>query len=166
MHALTRRSFARTSLLSFGALTAVTACSSADGNDPSAASDGSWPRTVTLGNSEISLDAAPQRIVAVSTETGDLALELVGPERMAGVVEGAQDPSSANQSELAQQVEDTVVGAPSRIPSRSSPSNRISCCSLNVTTARSRWGHPSPPAACPARPSPLPISSLPSPWPA
>ena len=105
MHALTRRSFARTSLLSLGALTAATACSSADGSDPSAASDGgdgsagSWPRTVTLGNSEITLDAAPQRIVAVSTETGDLALELVGPERMAGLVEGAQDPSSANQSE-------------------------------------------------------------------
>ncbi|MGP5695437.1 ABC transporter substrate-binding protein [Brachybacterium alimentarium] len=122
MHALTRRSFARTSLLSLGALTAATACSSADGSDPSAASDGgdgsagSWPRTVTLGNSEITLDAAPQRIVAVSTETGDLALELVGPERMAGLVEGAQDPSSANQSELAQQVEDTVVGAPSPDP--------------------------------------------------
>lgn len=123
MHALTRRGLARTSLLTLGALTALAACSTADGSDSSAgtAADaseptGDWPRTVTIGDTEVTLEAAPQRIVAVSTETGDLALELVGPKRVVGVVEGAQDPSNTNQSELAQQVANTVVGAPSPDP--------------------------------------------------
>jgi len=121
MHALTRRHLVRSSLLSLGALTALAACSSADGDEHTTApdgttSDGTWPRTVTIGATEVTLQDAPQRIVAVSTETGDLALELVGPERVVGVVESALDPSSANQSELAQQVENTVVGAPSPDP--------------------------------------------------
>ena len=127
MHSLTRRGLARTALLSLGALTALTACSAADGDQTAAGSDsagsasggrttGSWPRTVAVGDAEVTLEAAPQRIVAVSTETGDLALEIVGPERMAAVVEGAQDPGAANQAALAQQVENTVVGAPSPDP--------------------------------------------------
>ncbi|OFT49242.1 hypothetical protein HMPREF3159_12715 [Brachybacterium sp. HMSC06H03] len=128
MHHLTRRGLGRTSLLSLGTLAALAACASADSDDRAATSaagasdaggteaEGTWPRTVTIGGAEVRLESAPQRIVAVSTETGDLALELVGPERVVGVVEGAQDPSSANQSDLAQQVEHTVVGAPSPDP--------------------------------------------------
>ena len=66
MHALTRRGLARTSLLTLGALTALAACSTADGSDSSAgtAADaseptGDWPRTVTIGDTKITLEAPP-----------------------------------------------------------------------------------------------------------
>lgn len=123
MHALTRRGFAAASLT---ALAALTACSStADGgtdaaSDAGGASDagstGAWPRTVAVGSRQVTLDAAPQRIVAVSTETGDLALQLVGAARVVGLPEGSTDPSSGNQVELARQVPDVVAGAPSPDP--------------------------------------------------
>jgi iron complex transport system substrate-binding protein len=55
-------------------------------------------------------------VVAVSVETGDLALELIGAERVVAVNDSARESESGNQSELAGQVEGTVTGAPSPDP--------------------------------------------------
>lgn len=71
----------------------------------SAATEGTWPRTVTVGDGDVELAAAPQRIVALSTETADLALQLAGPERLVAVPTSATDPSAGNQVDAAKQVE-------------------------------------------------------------
>lgn len=68
-----------------------------------------WPRTVTVSGSAVELAAPPQRIVATSTEVGDLALELVGPERVAAVAEGSVTEGTGNQLAAAARV-GTVLG--------------------------------------------------------
>lgn len=66
-----------------------------------------WPRTVSLGDSEVTIEEAPSRIVAVSAETAEIALLLAGPERIAAVPSSAQgDHSTA--AELASQVEQVL----------------------------------------------------------
>lgn len=64
-----------------------------------------WPRTVAVGEGEVTLDAQPENIVALSTETSDILLELVGPEKMAAVSAGSATEGMGNQVELANQVE-------------------------------------------------------------
>lgn len=68
-----------------------------------------WPRTVAVGEGEVTVAEQPARIVALSTETADLALQLVGPERVAAVPKAATDPASGNQVELAGQVATTLA---------------------------------------------------------
>lgn len=48
------------------------------------------------------------KIVAVSSETADLALKLVGPENMAAINEGSKAPTMGTATELARQVEATI----------------------------------------------------------
>lgn len=110
-----------TTLRAFGAVgvvaaLALTGCAATDGDaatasdstsDASAAgpADGQWPRTVTVNEQSIELAAEPVRIVALSTETGDLGLELVGPERFAAVASGSVTEGTGNQLEQALLVE-------------------------------------------------------------
>lgn len=47
-------------------------------------------------------------IVAVSSETSDLALQLVGPENMGAISEGSKSPAMGTQTELARQVDKTI----------------------------------------------------------
>ena len=63
-----------------------------------------WPRTVSVGGAELTLDAPPARIVATSTEVGDLALELVGHERVAAVSAGSATEGTGNQLDAARRV--------------------------------------------------------------
>ncbi|GAA1809591.1 ABC transporter substrate-binding protein [Nesterenkonia flava] len=64
-----------------------------------------WPRTVTLGEQEVVIEQEPQAVVALSTETGDITLELAGPERVAAVTTGSATEGTGNAVELAQEVE-------------------------------------------------------------
>lgn len=73
---------------------------------PAGAAD--WPRVVEVGDAQVEIDAEPQRIVALSTETGDLALQLVGAERVAAVSTGSVTEGAGNQLALAAEV-DTVL---------------------------------------------------------
>lgn len=96
-----------TALLAAGAL-ALTGCAGAstEASDASSGADvgGEWPRTVSVNGEEVELMAAPERIVALSTETGDLGLELIGPERFAAVANGSVSAGTGNQLESAEQV--------------------------------------------------------------
>lgn len=129
---LSRRHVLRASSLTVAGLMALAACDSDAGGTTSDASpssrasggggasdaggaetdQGTWPRTVSVGRGEVTLETAPQRVVAVSTETGDITLELIGPGRVAGLPKTARDPHSSNHADLARSVEGDVVGAP------------------------------------------------------
>ena len=50
----------------------------------------------------------PQRIVAVTSETADMALLLAGPDSMAAIAAGSQSPAMGMVPQLAQQVENTL----------------------------------------------------------
>lgn len=54
-------------------------------------------------------DAAPKRIVAVTPEVSDIALQLVGKERVVGVSNSSANPEAGNVSELARGVEHKVA---------------------------------------------------------
>lgn len=64
-----------------------------------------WPRTVEVAGASVELAALPERIVALSTETGDLALELAGHERVAAVAAGSVTEGAGNALEEARLVE-------------------------------------------------------------
>ena len=78
--------------------------SAAPAPDASASRAEDWPRTVSVGGAELTLDAPPARIVATSTEVGDLALELVGHERVAAVSAGSATEGTGNQLDAARRV--------------------------------------------------------------
>lgn len=71
---------------------------------PGASASATWPRTVKVGDQQITVKAQPKRVVALSTETSDLALELVGASRLVGISEGSKLPGTGNQLEQAKQV--------------------------------------------------------------
>ena len=64
-----------------------------------------WPRTVTVGEQEVEIAGPAQRVVALSTETGDLALHLVGHQRVAAVATGSVTDGAGNELAEAAQVE-------------------------------------------------------------
>lgn len=77
-------------------------------SDEAEAEDAGWPRTVTVGGADVTIEAPPEAIVAITAETADLALHLVDPERFAAVPESSQSPNSGTAVEEAQQVSATL----------------------------------------------------------
>jgi iron complex transport system substrate-binding protein len=75
-----------------------------------------WPRTVELDEHGVEIQAEPRRIVALSTETGDIALDLVGHERLAAIPAASLDPATGNATEEAEQVETTLPSGTSPDP--------------------------------------------------
>ncbi|ROR72270.1 ABC transporter substrate-binding protein [Bogoriella caseilytica] len=69
---------------------------------------GQWPRTVTIYGDELELESEPRRILSMSVETSDIALELAGPDRMAAIAPGSAEAGQGNASELGAQVEETL----------------------------------------------------------
>lgn len=67
-----------------------------------------WPRTITVGEREVTIEQEPVSIVAVTSETADLALLLAGPERIRAVAAPSQSPHSGTAVDLATQVETTL----------------------------------------------------------
>lgn len=70
-----------------------------------AGESGTWPRTITAGDSEVTIEAQPQRVVALTTETSDIALALAGAERVVAVASGSQTEGTGNVLEEAMKVE-------------------------------------------------------------
>lgn len=105
-----RRRAAFTALAAIGCLTlagcAGSSASDGGGSEAStdAASAADFPRTVAVGDRDIDIDAEPQHVAALSTEVGDIVLELVGPERLVAVAEGSATPGTGNQLDLAESV--------------------------------------------------------------
>lgn len=103
----------RTSVLTLAALVALAGCAPQGephaglhpGSAPPAANAvAGWPRTVTVAGATAVLDAAPQRIVAVTSETADLVLQLVGPERVVAIAPASLAAGSGAVPELAARV--------------------------------------------------------------
>lgn len=80
----------------------------ADGQEPAGGATTGWPRTVELHGETVEIAAAPQRVVALSTETGDFALQLAGHERVAAVSSGSVTEGAGNQLEEAHQVDNVL----------------------------------------------------------
>lgn len=83
------------------------AASSATGA-PSATTEESPSAQESASDEAAEPAALPQRIVAVSSETSDMALLLAGPERMAAISATSQAPQMGMVPELARQVTDTL----------------------------------------------------------
>lgn len=65
--------------------------------------------TPATSQSEASADIVrPQRIVAITSETADMALLLAGPQSMAAIAVGSQSPTMGMVPDLARQVETTL----------------------------------------------------------
>ncbi|WP_104082307.1 ABC transporter substrate-binding protein [Cryobacterium sp. Y11] len=60
-------------------------------------SEESWPRTVTVGESSVTIAAKPVRIAALSSETGDLALALADPSRFVAIAAGSVAEGTGTQ---------------------------------------------------------------------
>lgn len=80
--------------------------------DPTGGSSaGEWPRTIDFDGGSVTLPAPPQRVVALSSDVADVALQLVGPERIAAVPKLNKNPSQSTQAEVAAQVKGELVSA-------------------------------------------------------
>lgn len=100
--------------LAAAALTgALTACGTT-GDEAGASAEQAWPRTIEHGGQSTTITAEPQHIVAASSESADLLLGLVGPQRMAAVAAGSTAEGTGTQVELARQV-------PTTLPSGTNP---------------------------------------------
>jgi iron complex transport system substrate-binding protein len=81
---------------------------------PAAAQEGQWPRTITDGlGVEVTINAAPQRIVSANLAADEILLPILGPERFAAVTAFGQDPAISNVAIEATQVENVIVAADS-----------------------------------------------------
>ena len=89
----------------------LTGCSSANdgaqgGADASQSSATPRPSATTEGVAATT--QRPSRVVAVTSETADMALLLAGPDAMAAIALGSQSPTMGMVPDLAQQVEETL----------------------------------------------------------
>lgn len=89
------------------------ACAQTDGKEPEekpSAATGStqgWPREVTVGSQTVSLAAKPRAIVALTTETSDVSLQLAGSSRLVAISKSSVTPGLGNEIELARAVPNT-----------------------------------------------------------
>lgn len=76
------------------------------------ATDSAFPRTVDTEIGPITIDERPERIVAASTNAAEIALALVGPERVIGVptynLEDRHSPYAAEARQVATTVQGTA----------------------------------------------------------
>lgn len=95
------------------AVALLAGCASAPADTPAQGSAATvtakdWPRTIVHGDDLVEIPKAPQRVVALSTETSDIALQLVGHERVAAVSSGSASETAGNAVEEAEQVENVL----------------------------------------------------------
>lgn len=81
----------------------------AGGGGAAGASD--WPRTIDYPGGSVTLTAAPQRVVALSSDVADVALQLVEPTRIAAVPTLNTNPHQSLRSAAASQVAGRLASA-------------------------------------------------------
>lgn len=100
--------------LVIAALAVLLACCGAPPADtpaaPAPAGTG-FPRTLDVDGTEVIIEAEPQRVVALSTDVADVALQLVGPDRVVGVPQYIQSEFTSAQHELAGEVENALASS-------------------------------------------------------
>jgi iron complex transport system substrate-binding protein len=79
-----------------------------DAGSAAAGAEQSYPRTVTIGDGEVELEAAPQRIAILSSDLASITLPLVGGDRVV-----AAPSFTANSEEIADELEkvETPLGS-------------------------------------------------------
>lgn len=95
------------------ALGALSGCSATNANAPAptisaSPSAATWPRAVSVDGQSVTVPAQPRRIVAITSDVADLALQLVGPTRIAAIPATSQSPTMGTAVDLARQVTSTL----------------------------------------------------------
>ncbi|MFD0783095.1 ABC transporter substrate-binding protein [Micromonospora azadirachtae] len=93
-------------LIMTSALMACAGASASEDQHPAAA-DG-YPRTIKTDVGDVTIKSRPERIVAASTNAAEIALSLVGPDRLIGVPEWPTDDRHSPFAAEARQVGHTV----------------------------------------------------------
>lgn len=97
------------SLLAAGSLAGCSQSAATSSAPSSASATGAhWPVAVSVDGTTVTVPAEPTRIVAITSETGDLALKLAGPSRMAAISANSQLPAMGTATDLAKQVPNTL----------------------------------------------------------
>ncbi|GAA2184802.1 ABC transporter substrate-binding protein [Brooklawnia cerclae] len=74
-----------------------------------ASSAESWPRTIEFDGGSVTLDEAPQRIVALSSDVADVAMQLVDASRIAAVPDINRSADQSLQYETAATIEGSLA---------------------------------------------------------
>ena len=77
------------------------ACGTPSRQNQSAASDGSFPRTVKAGDMEINVPRKPERIVSLTPSNDEILCALVDEKRIAGLSKFSQDAATSYATEVA-----------------------------------------------------------------
>lgn len=70
-----------------------------------------FPRTVEVDGEQVTIAAEPQRVIALSTDVGEVALQLIGPDRVIAAPEYLQNPQTSAVPELARQVANPLASS-------------------------------------------------------
>lgn len=80
------------------------ACGTPSRQNQTAASDGSFPRTVKAGDMEIDIPHRPERIVSLTPSNDEILCALVDEKRIAGLSKFSQDAATSYASEAARRI--------------------------------------------------------------
>lgn len=90
----------------------TSACSSTASAEPAPVpttqTAGAFPRTIVVDGADMTIAEQPQRVLAISSDVADVALQLIGPERMIAVPQYIHSEFTSTQSKLAVQVENAL----------------------------------------------------------
>jgi len=80
------------------------ACGTSSGPNQSAANQGGFPRTVKSGETEVSIQRKPERIVSLSPSNDEILCALVDEKRIAGVSKFSQDAATSYVADAARRI--------------------------------------------------------------
>lgn len=92
--------------------TLIAACGAPAATPPSAEpAGGGFPRTVEADGEQVTITAEPQRVIALSTDVGEVALQLIGPDRVIAAPEYLQNEHTSAVPALARQVANPLASS-------------------------------------------------------
>jgi iron complex transport system substrate-binding protein len=94
--------FIRMSL--FLAVSLSAACAAPSSRNQEVASDGSFPRTVRTGETDIRIPRKPERIVSLSPSNDEILCALVDEKRVAGLSKFSREPATSYVSDTARRI--------------------------------------------------------------
>ena len=90
-----------------GALLSV-ACGAPSRSNQPASGDGSFPRTVRVGETEVSIPRKPERIISLSPSNDEILCALVDEKRIAGLSKFSKDEETSYVAEAARRINSFV----------------------------------------------------------
>lgn len=86
------------------AMLLIAACGTPSRQNQTTASNGAFPRTVKVGDMEISIPRKPERIVSLTPSNDEILCALVDEKRIAGLSKFSQDPATSYVAEAARRI--------------------------------------------------------------